>query len=92
MTTYLGSVALALLATLGLGLVRVWRGPTASDRLSSVLLSGTTGIALLLILSAGSGTAATLDVALVLAALAPVVVAAYVAARRPGGSGEKSGG
>jgi multicomponent Na+:H+ antiporter subunit F len=82
MVVYLTFVALALLATLGLGLVRVWRGPTAGDRMSGVLLGGTTGVALMLILAAIEESAATLDTALVLAVLAPVLAVAFVAARR----------
>ena len=82
MTTYLTFIALILLTTFGVGLVRVWRGPTSGDRMLSVLLSSTTGVALLLILSTVNQSAATLDVALVLAVLAPIVIVAYVTARR----------
>ncbi len=83
MTTYLTFVSLILLTTLGVGLIRVWRGPTSGDRMLSVLLSSTTGVALLLILSTINESAAILDVALVLAILAPIAVVAYVTARRP---------
>ncbi len=81
MVSYLTGVAAVLLVTLALGLVRVRRGPTPSDRMLSVLLSGTTGAALLLVLSALDQSIAKLDVALVLAVLAPVSAAAFVAAR-----------
>lgn len=83
MTNYLTVVGLTLLTTLSIGLVRVWRGPTSGDRMLSVLLGGTTGVALLLILSATDRSAAALDVALVLAVLAPIAVVAYVSARSP---------
>lgn len=43
---------------------------------------GTTGVALMLILAAIDESAATLDTALVLAVLAPVLAVAFVAARR----------
>ena len=82
-TSYLISIGLLLLTTLGIGLVRVWRGPTSGDRMLSVLLIGTTGVALLLVLSVINRSVATLDVALVLSVLAPIAVAAYVVARRP---------
>ncbi len=80
MVSYLTGVAAVLLMTLALGLVRVRRGPTPSDRMLSVLLSGTTGAALLLVLSALDQSMGKLDVALVLAVLAPVSAAAFVAA------------
>ena len=86
MTSYLNVIAVVLLATLALGLVRVWRGPTAGDRILSVLLTGTTGVAVLLILAA-SGSSAALDTALVLTVLAPVTATAFVAARRPSVAG-----
>ncbi len=82
MTSYFGAIAAVLLATLALGLVRVWRGPTPGDRILSILLSGTTGVGLLLVLAAG-GNIAALDTALVLTVLAPVTATAFVAARRP---------
>ena len=50
--------------------------------MASVLLGGTTGVALLVILSASEGSGATLDTALVLAVLAPVLTVAFIAARR----------
>ena len=82
MASYLASIAVVLLVTLALGLVRVWRGPTAGDRILSVLLSGTTGVALLLILAALDRSTAILDAALVLAVLAPIAAAVFVVARQ----------
>lgn len=92
MATYLSIVAIVLLGTLGLGLVRVWRGPTPGDRMASVLLGGTTGVALLLILAAMEKSGAILDTALVLAVLAPVLVVAFVASRRRPAAGESDHG
>jgi multicomponent Na+:H+ antiporter subunit F len=82
MVVYLNTIAVILLGTLALGLVRVWRGPTPGDRMASVLLGSTTGVALMLILATIEGSGATLDTALVLAVLAPVLATAFVAARR----------
>jgi multisubunit Na+/H+ antiporter MnhF subunit len=60
--------------------------------MASVLLGGTTGVALLLILAAIEGSGATLDTALVLAVLAPVLTVAFVAARRRPSSSEPDHG
>ena len=92
MAVYLSVIALVLLGTLALGLVMVGRGPTPGDRMASVLLGGTTGVALLLILSASEGSGATLDTALVLAVLAPVLTVAFIAARRRPSLGESDRG
>lgn len=67
---------LLLLFTLLLGLARAIIGPTLQDRLLSVQLLGTGGVAALLLLSALLALPALLDVALVLALLASVAAAA----------------
>lgn len=75
--------ALILLLVLLLGTVRAMRGPTLADRMLSVQLLGTGGVALLLLLSAVTSTPALLDVALVLALLAAVAVAAVTRRNEP---------
>ena len=65
-----------LLMTLLLGLVRALRGPTLEDRMLSVQLLGTGGVAVLLLLADVMATRALLDVALALALLAAVAAAA----------------
>ena len=72
------SLAVLLLGTVALGLVRVWRGPTPADTMLAVLLMGTTGAGLLLLLALGGGMPGALDVALVFALLASVVGVAFV--------------
>ena len=67
---------LFLLATLLLGLVRALLGPTLEDRMLSVQLLGTGGVALLLLLAVVRGMPALIDVALVLALLAAVAAVA----------------
>ena len=62
--------------TLVIGLVRALRGPTLQDRMLSVQLLGTGGVAFLLLLAVLLGIPALLDVALVLALLAAVAAAA----------------
>jgi len=74
-----GAAGVALL-TVAIGLVRVIRGPDRADRLMAVQLFGTGGIAALLLLAVGSGQAALLDAALVLAVLASFITVAFVRA------------
>lgn len=70
--------ALVLLATLLTGLVRVFRGPEAEDRMLAGQLFGTTGVGILLVLAVRTDSAPLRDVALVLALLAVVTVSAFV--------------
>ncbi len=70
--------ATALLLTLLVGLIRVWRGPRAEDRMLAGQLFGTTGVAILLVLAARNNAPSLRDIALVLAALAIVTVATFV--------------
>ena len=65
-----------LLLTLGMGLVRAMVGPSLQDRMLSVQLLGTGGVAVLLLLSPLLAIPALVDVALVLALLAAVAAAA----------------
>ena len=73
---------LLLFLTLLLGLGRALRGPTLEDRMLSIQLLGTGGVALLLLLAMLTGAPALVDAALVLALLAAVAVVALT--RRPG--------
>ncbi|MBT8120369.1 MAG: hypothetical protein KJN89_11715 [Gammaproteobacteria bacterium] len=61
-----------LLISLFIGLIRAWLGPSVEDRFSAILLIGTGGVAILLILAIVLQIAALYDVALVLALLAVV--------------------
>ncbi len=79
MTWLLETVALLLLLTLALGLIRIWRGPTIADRMLAAQLFGTTGVGLLLVLAELQQMPALRDVALVLALLAVMAVLAFVA-------------
>lgn len=78
--TWLWEAATAvLLVTLLLGLVGIWRGPAAVDRILAAQLFGTTGVALVLLLSQWQQLTSLRDVALVLALLAVLIVVAFVA-------------
>jgi len=79
MSLFLEGLTVCLLASLVLGLVRIWRGPGFADRMLAAQLFGTTGVAILLVLAEQSRMPALRDVALVLALLAVVAVVAFVA-------------
>lgn len=84
-------VAAFLLANLFAALLRVVRGPTAADCVLAALLFGTTGVAVLLLLSEAGGGAALIDAALVFALLAAITGAAFAqrAWRREVSKGEE---
>ena len=75
----LTGVALLLLLSLGLGLLRIWRGPSFADRMLAAQLLGSTGMAILLVLAVLLDLPALHDVALVLAVLAVLAALAFVA-------------
>jgi multicomponent Na+:H+ antiporter subunit F len=70
-------VALLLLLTLAGGVIRILRGPTAEDRMLAAQLFGTTGVAVLLVLSPVVSPALR-DVALVFTLLAALNAAVFV--------------
>jgi multicomponent Na+:H+ antiporter subunit F len=70
--------AVFLLINLAGGFVRIVRGPTREDRMMAAQLFGTTGVAVLLVLSAGEGAGALRDVALAFALLAAVNSVVFV--------------
>lgn len=74
----LALVAIILLGTVMLGLIRVWRGPEPADRMLTAQLFGSTGVALLLVLGELQQAPALRDVALVLALLAIMAMVAFV--------------
>ena len=73
-----------LLMTLGAGIWRALRGPTAADRMLVVQLFGTTAVAILLLLAEAVPNRALRDVALVFALLAAVTVVAFIRRAWPG--------
>lgn len=87
MAAVLTVVALVLLANVVACLIRVVAGPTGRDRVLGVVLSGTTGAALLAVLSVLTDTPALRDVALAVVALATVITVARVRADAGGSAG-----
>lgn len=74
---YLG-LALILLISVVLGLLRIIWGPTAADRMMAAQLFGTCGVAILLLLAHGLGQSMIVDVALVFALLAVLSTVGFV--------------
>ncbi|MFO1315080.1 MAG: monovalent cation/H+ antiporter complex subunit F [Burkholderiales bacterium] len=91
MAEFFLAAAVFVLATVLLGLVRILRGPGDGDRMMAAQLIGTGGIATLLLLSAASGTAAIVDLALTLALLAAFAAIAFVRAVSPGSDASAHG-
>ena len=80
MSGFLLSVALFVLATVALGLIRVLAGPSAADRVMAIQLLGTGGVAATLLIAVATGATAAIDVALTIALLAAFAVVAFVLA------------
>jgi multicomponent Na+:H+ antiporter subunit F len=78
MTEFVSSVALFLCLTIVAGLTRVWRGPTAFDRMLAAQLFTTTGSAILLLLAEGMSLPALREVAVVGALLASISTVVFV--------------
>ena len=85
MTPVLTALLVVLVANMLFALGRVLLGPSGRDRLTGVLLAGTTGAAALATASVLTSTAALRDVTLVMVALAALVVVARLRSERAGG-------
>lgn len=70
-------IAIVLLITLIAGFQVVCCGKSLADKVLAIQLCGTAGVAILIILSVIEKNAALLNVALVLAVLATVVIAVF---------------
>lgn len=73
----LPATALLLLLNLGIGMIRVARGPTPADRMLAALLFGTTTVAVLLVLAEWMAVPALRDVALLFVMLAAIISVAF---------------
>jgi multicomponent Na+:H+ antiporter subunit F len=80
--------AAALLLTVAASLIRIFRGPTAADRMMGAQLAGTGGIAILLLIAVATQKWAAVDVALILALLAAFAAVGFVKAASPDGAGD----
>ena len=84
MSTLFVVLAVLLLASIAVGLVRVARGPTPTDAMLAALLIGTTGTAIALLLGDALDIPGALDIAMTLAVLAAVIGVAFVRRGWPG--------
>jgi multicomponent Na+:H+ antiporter subunit F len=82
-------LATLILVSILAGLVRIFKGPTAADRMLAAQLLGTGGVAVLLILAHAMQIPSLLDVALVYALLAATATVVFV--RRQWRGNEKQG-
>ncbi|BCA78454.1 monovalent cation/H+ antiporter complex subunit F [Desulfuromonas sp. AOP6] len=71
------AMAIFLLLTIVVGLVRVLKGPTPADRMLAAQLFGTTGVAILLLLAEAMDLPALRDVALVFILLGALATVAF---------------
>lgn len=78
MTALLLGAAAFVLVCVALGLARLLRGPGDADRLMAAQLLGSGGVAVLLLVSAATGIAGVVDVALAFALLAAFASVAFV--------------
>ena len=78
MTGYLATIAGLLLLILLAGLGRILLGPSPADRMLASQLFGTAGVAVLILLAFVQEQPALLNVALVLALLAPLTLIEFV--------------
>lgn len=88
MTVFYTIAAGFLLLNVLAGRVRVYLGPTSADRMLLAQIFGTTGVAILLLLSQALPAAALVDVPLALGLLAAVSIVAFVM-RVPQGEGRE---
>ncbi len=70
--------AFILLISVVAGMIRIFAGPSLADRMMAAQLFGTCGVAILLLLAGGGGAAVLVDIALVFALLAALVVMTFV--------------
>jgi multicomponent Na+:H+ antiporter subunit F len=77
MVFFLDSLVALLVMILLLGLIRIIRGPSYTDRLLATQLFSTTGVAITALLSVSTQTPSLLNVALVLALLTSLTLITF---------------
>jgi len=78
MPQFLLSASGFVMVIVAVGLIRILRGPADVDRMMAAQLFASGGVAALLLLAAGAGAPAALDVALTLALLTAFASVAFV--------------
>ncbi|MFT5420613.1 MAG: multicomponent Na+:H+ antiporter subunit F [Candidatus Endobugula sp.] len=82
MMEYLSAVAGMLILVLLVGLGRILLGPSPADRMLASQLFGTAGVAILILLAIIQHQFALINVALVLALLAPLTLITFIRLRK----------
>ncbi len=77
MSVLLTGAVLFLAANLAAGMLRVYRGPTAADRMLAALLFGSTTVAMILLMAEILELEALRDVALLFVMLAAIITVAF---------------
>lgn len=77
MTFFLEALIAFLMVMLLLGLIRIIKGPSYTDRMLATQLFSTTGVAIIAVLSVLTGTPSLLNVALVLALLTSLTLITF---------------
>lgn len=90
MIVFLLAAALAVLATVAIGLLRILNDSGDAERMMAAQLLGTGGVAALLLLAAAGGNDAVVDVALTLALLSAFASIAFYKGV-PGGKPDDTG-
>lgn len=90
MTTFYYVVAILLVLSIAVGLLRILRGPTPADRLLAAQLFGTAGTALLFLLAEAQDLESLQDVALVFGLLAAITAIALAQRLWPAPGGDAS--
>jgi multicomponent Na+:H+ antiporter subunit F len=75
------AIAIVLMGSILVGLIRVGIGPSAADRMMAAQLMGTSGIGVTLLMAHFIGIMALVDVALIFSLLAAVAITAFTRRR-----------
>lgn len=82
MTTVFNIIALLLFISFLIAMIRVFVGPAKGDRILSLQLLGTTGTAILLVLTINEQFIGLIDIAIVLVLLASISTTVFVFSSR----------
>lgn len=75
-------VIIFLLLNIGLGIIRLWRGPSVADRLLATQLFGTAGMAVLTVMAGYSENLTLLNVVITFNVLSIILVICMVQVRK----------
>jgi multicomponent Na+:H+ antiporter subunit F len=82
MIEYLSAIVAMLILVLLVGLGRILLGPSPADRMLACQLFGTAGVSIIILLAIIQNQSALINVALVLALLAPLTLITFILLRK----------